>query len=193
MKGTDQEIINGIANSDHQTLTAFYERNYRIIQKLIITNSGTEGEVADVFQDALLLMYQKIKEKDLQLTCSIHTYFYAICKNLWMNKLRRKNKIQYQDQLEEVIPQADVFTEDLEMNLITKEKEALFRKYLLQLGEPCTQLLVLVCSEENYRTIAQKLGITEGNVRKKKFDCKEKLLKMIRKDPAYRELTQDHL
>lgn len=193
MKGTDQEIIIGIAHSDSRILTAFYERNYTVIEKLIVTNSGNEAEVADVFQDALLLLYQKIKENNLQLTCSIHTYFYAICKKVWLNKLRRKNKILYHDQLEEVIPQEEAVTEDLEIDMITAEKEALFRKYFLQLGEPCSQLLILVFNEENYRTIAQKLGITEGNVRKKKFDCKEKLLKMIRKDPAYRELTQDHL
>lgn len=193
MKGTNQEIIKGIAHSDSRTLTGFYERNYTVIQKLIVTNSGNEAEVPDVFQDALLLLYQKIKKKDLQLTCSIHTYFYAICKKVWMNKLRRKNKILYHDQLEEVIPQEEAVTEDLEIDMIAAEKEALFRKYLLQLGEPCSQLLALIFNEENYRTIAQKLGITEGNVRKKKFDCKEKLLKMIRKDPAYRELTQDHL
>lgn len=58
------------------------------VEELIRKNSGKRSDAKDVFQDALVIFHQKVKN-DLQLTSSIGTYIYGVCRNLWMDELRK--------------------------------------------------------------------------------------------------------
>ena len=56
----DQEVIDRIVQGDERALDFLYTKNYRMMTKLIIKNSGTEEEAKDVFQEALIVFWQKI-------------------------------------------------------------------------------------------------------------------------------------
>lgn len=57
---------------------------------MVKVHSGTETDAEDLFQDGLDMMWRKVNDETFQLTSGFGTYFYAVCHNLWMKKLRRR-------------------------------------------------------------------------------------------------------
>ena len=180
----DRKILEGIAKGDQEILKGFYKKNLPYIQRYILQNSGNHEDVEDVFQDALVLMYQKVKTGSLELQSSLNTYFYAICKNIWRNRLRKHKKL--------VVIENTPDTEDIDSSVIqeieNKEREHVYRKYFVKLSDTCKKILSLVFDGNSMRDIAQLTGYSEAYTRKKKFECKKSLIQMIEKDPIFQEL-----
>ncbi len=182
---SDREILQGIAENNREIIKTFYRDNLRYIRKYIIQNSGTKEDVEDVFQDAMIVLFQKLKSDSVILNAGLNTYFFGICKNIWMKRLRRKNKVlvhggsfENEKQLSETI------IDDMDQ----KERKNLYRNYFLRLSESCQELLTMVFKGKSMREIGELTGYTEQYARKKKFECKKNLLECIEKDPLYDEL-----
>lgn len=79
----ETEIFERICKGDEKALELLYKKYYRMMTKLVITNSGTEEEARDVYQDALIVFWQKATSGNLVLTSKMSTYIYSICQNLW--------------------------------------------------------------------------------------------------------------
>ena len=61
--------------------------------KLVTSNSGTEYEAKDIYQEALIVLWQKAVSNNLVLTSKLSTYLYSICQNLWRKELDRKSRL----------------------------------------------------------------------------------------------------
>ncbi len=181
----DRKILEGIATGDEVIITAFYKKNLPYIRRYILQNSGREDDVEDVFQDALVLIYQKLKEDSLELHASLRTYFYGVCKNIWRNRLRKNKKMII---TEDVLTNEEAVDPVVIENIEQKEREHVYRKHFLNLGDACRQVLTLLFQGNSMKEISNITGYSEGYTRKKKFECKKSLLEMIEKDPMYTEL-----
>ena len=53
-------------------------------------NSGSEEDARDLFQEGLVVIFEKVSSGDLKLSSAFRTYFYAVCRNKWLMVLRRK-------------------------------------------------------------------------------------------------------
>ncbi|MDY8138476.1 sigma-70 family RNA polymerase sigma factor [Aquimarina sp. 2201CG5-10] len=182
----DQEIIEGIVNGDELIIKDFYKNNLHYISSYILQNSGREEDVEDVFQDALVFMYQKLRSGSLEIDGStLKTYFYAVCKNIWRNRLRKNKKLTFKEDMLTIVESIeDSIIEEIE----NKEREHLFRKCFLKLNDTCRVVLSLVFEGKSMKEISEKTGYSEGYTRKKKFECKKSLIEMIEKDPMYIEV-----
>ena len=72
-----QEIIDGILNGSSVVLDRLYQLYFPMVVKLVTRNNGTEDDAKDIFQEALMVLYDKIQRKDLTLSSSFKTYLYA--------------------------------------------------------------------------------------------------------------------
>ena len=79
----DQEILVRLKQGDENTLDLLYKQHYRMIIKLIVKNNGSEEEAKDIYQESLIVLWQKAKSENFILTSKISTYLYSICLNLW--------------------------------------------------------------------------------------------------------------
>ena len=79
----DSEVLARITKGDESALDFLYKKYYRMMTKLVITNSGTEDEARDIYQDALIVFWEKARKGNLVLTSKISTFIYSICLNLW--------------------------------------------------------------------------------------------------------------
>ncbi|MEM9981431.1 MAG: sigma-70 family RNA polymerase sigma factor, partial [Bacteroidota bacterium] len=134
-------------------------------------NSGTEEEAKDVFQDALIVFWQKARKNDFQLTSKISTYLYSVCLNLWRKELERKSRLSNEEK--------DGVTE------ITWEKEEKFRlihQCLGKLGETCRKVLYYYYFDGlSMQDIAEKLGFANADTAKtKKYKCKKELDEIVK-------------
>ena len=167
----EKEIFERICKGDEKALEFLYQKYYRMMTKLVITNSGTEDEARDVYQDALIVFWQKATSGNLVLTSKMSTYIYSICQNLWRKELDRKKRLSSEEK-------------DTSVTLDTEssEREMILAKCIDQLGETCKKVLMFYYFEEmSMQDIADKLGFANTDTAKtKKYKCKKKLDELVK-------------
>lgn len=182
---TQANIIDGIVNGDENIILAFYEEYLPQVTSFIMKNSGTLSDSKDVFQDAMVLVYQKLEEGSLKLDVPLGAYVYGVCRNLWRNRLRKKQKMVVSDDLISITGIDDSnFIEDIQRN----EREAVYQKYFLKLGSTCQEILSAFFLGNSMKEIAKQRKTTHTYIRSKKYQCKKKLIEMIKKDVMYNEI-----
>ena len=167
----EKEIFERIQKGDEKALEVIYKKYYRMMTKLVITNSGTEDEARDIYQDALIVFWQKARSGNLVLTSKISTYVYSICQNLWRKELDRKKRLTHE---------ARDSSESIDMD--GPEREKIMAKCLNQLGETCRKVLMYYYFDEmSMQEIADKLGFANTDTAKtKKYKCKQKLDELVK-------------
>ena len=190
MRFNDIEVLKGITKGDEKVLKLFYKRNFKSIRKHILASSGTDEDAEDVFQDSLIIVYQKLKSETFTLDCPVHIYFYSVCKNVWRNRLRKNDKRVIH---EDIVTISNYIPSDMSDDIERMDRERIYRKGFLRLDDKCRNLLSLFSDGKNTRQIAAVLGYSEAYVRKKKFACKECLIRIIQEDPMYKELILDSM
>jgi RNA polymerase sigma factor (sigma-70 family) len=183
-----EEILSGIKNHDKDVLTYIYESFYQQINFFVNTNSGTDEDAQDIYQEALIVIYKKINEESLtELDCSFNTYLYSVCKLLWLKQLER-NKIKTADKIEK--EELQDFGEDM-MDIFEKDdRMSLYQKHYRMLSKDCQKVLRLTLNKLSLKQVANIMGYkSQKYAKKKKYQCKEKLIESIKNDPKYNELT----
>lgn len=177
-------ILRGIREKDNNVLHYVYQENYPAIKKHIINNNGNDQDAKDIFQDAIVIVYYKTKEDNFSLNCDFSTYLYSICKLLWLKELRNKRDINVIDsEIEELLSYKVV---DLEDDVIS-DRYSVYHKHIKELSYDCQKVLRMFYDGVELKEIAKIMGYkNEHIVRSKKFRCKERLMKLIKKDPNFK-------
>ena len=94
MKTIDQErdLLRGLAANDTQAIETIYRENFTAIRAFIIKNNGYPDDARDVFQEAMIILFDKAKSGSFNLTSQLQTYLYSICRRLWLKKLQKENR-----------------------------------------------------------------------------------------------------
>lgn len=188
---TDEAIIEGLKKRESDLIRYVYKEYYPTIKFLITTNSGTETDAEDVFQDALIVLYRKIARENLVLTSSFKTFLYSICRNLWLQRLDKRvfsNEFLDLENLSEL--QENVYTGQAEEEI---EKYRLFQQHFFRLGEDCQKILRLFLKKTSLKEIAEIMGFkTEKYAKTRKFMCKERLKNSIINDPSFKKYLTDY-
>jgi len=174
----EKEVFERIKNGDEKALELIYKKYYRMMTKLVITNSGTEEEARDVYQDALVVFWQKARSGNLVMTAKISTYIYSICQNLWRKELDRKKRLSNEEK-----------DSAQSMDMDAPERNKIIAQCLNQLGETCRKVLMYYYFDEmSMQEIAEKLGFANTNTAKtKKYKCKQKLDELVKSQYSERD------
>jgi len=174
-------------NQDRKFFTSLYRNYFPEINKLITDDSGNTEDAKDIFQEALLIIYEKMKKDKLHLTCSFGTYLFAVCKNLWFKELRRRKSVfidDYEMYTDCIISDDDM--EELYSDYREKFKQRLLYKHFKNLSKICQKIIKYHSEGIKNAEIAQILNLkSEEIVRKKKYNCIMILMNHIRKDPNF--------
>lgn len=167
----DSEVLAKISKGDESALDYLYKKYYRMMTKLVITNSGTEDEARDIYQDALIVFWEKAITGNLVMTSKISTFIYSICLNLWRKELERKSRLTNEEK-------DDVEFIDIEK----KERENIIRDCINELGETCRRILMYYYFDGlSMNDIADKLGYANTDTAKtKKYKCKKRLDDLVK-------------
>ena len=174
----EKEIFERIRKGDEKALEFIYKKYYRMMTKLVITNSGTEEEARDVYQDALVVFWQKARSGNLVLTSKMSTFIYSVCQNLWRKELDRKKRMSNEEK-----------DSSVSLDLDAPEREKIIAKCLEQLGETCRKVLMYYYFDEmSMQEIANKLGFANTDTAKtKKYKCKQKLDELVKSQYSERD------
>lgn len=182
----DERYLEGIFQSNSEVLRELYREWRPGIIRHVQTKGGNAQDADDVFQDAMVVLYRKIKTGKLTLTSRLSTYFYGIAKKVWLKK--RTRRLRKQSPTE---PSREYATEDNVEALLEKtERYRFFREKLRALGSDCRQILEMFITGESMEKIARAMGFASaGYAKKRKFYCKQKLIRLIREDGRFEEFT----
>ncbi len=177
-------ILSDLKTENNFAFGNLYQSNFGKISKFVQNNSGNQADAEDLFQDAMMVLVEKLRQDNFQLTASMDTYVYAICKNLWFKKLRDKNHELSLDEL-----QSNNFQMS-NSDSIENEKTYLekLKGYLLKITEHCNRLINDIFFNEKAIEQIQKdySYSTRHNAQNQKHKCVEQIRK-VKKEEEQRE------
>jgi len=188
LKNTDPQIIEGIRRGNRQVLAELYREMLPAIKRLATAAGAGPEDARDVFQDAVVIVFEKTGQPGFTLTSSFSTYFYGICRNLLGNRMKKKSagNVTIADDMK----YREDDNADAQALLETAERHRLFHRAFRQLGDDCRRLLELSFEGESPESIMVKLGIASNDYfRRRKYLCKEKLVRLVQNDPTFEELN----
>ncbi|MFZ9848460.1 MAG: RNA polymerase sigma factor [Flavobacteriales bacterium] len=176
---SDAELIQGIRNNDKKALQHLYVSNYAMIRQFIVTNSGTEDDAKDVYQEGVMVFYEKIRSEHFELTCAINTFLYSVCRRQWLKKLVHQSKFIGKIEEHESVGSS----EDIDFSDIDEQEEniAQMQKALVKLGEPCNTIISdFYIHDASMQDICEKFGYTNpDNAKNQKYKCLVRLKRIF--------------
>ncbi|HMR85464.1 MAG TPA: sigma-70 family RNA polymerase sigma factor [Niabella sp.] len=172
-------LLKGLARSDKKSVEVIYSQNYNLVQALVVNNNGTTDDAKDIFQEAMMVLYDKARSGNFELNCQIRTYLYAVARRLWLKKLSKSNRYiaDFDDTNETQIAVDDDMVEH-------EQKDAEFdmmHAAIGTLGEPCKSLLeAFYFKNLSMQEIAENFGYTNAeNAKTQKYKCLVRLKKIF--------------
>lgn len=175
---TDQRYVQALLDNDTRLVREIYQKYSGNISRYIVANSGTADDAADIFQEALIDIYNQAKYKGLQLSCPFEPYVLLICKRKWLNQLRKKGREPVTKDIDDVSIGEDVFALAEQMQQ-SDSKMQVFLECFRTMGSSCKEIIRKCLSGEDQEKIAEQLKVTYGYLRKKKSECMATLTKLI--------------
>ncbi|SDD80922.1 RNA polymerase sigma factor, sigma-70 family [Mucilaginibacter pineti] len=175
---TDSEIVLGILNNSEIVLKRLYTTYFPMILQLIINNNGNEDDAKDIYQEAIIVLYNKIKSGEFELSSKLKTYIYSVCRRLWLKRLSQMNRYggdirDFEDHLP-VDEELDTHNDrDIQF---TKMESA-----LQLLGEPCKTIMEdFYIHNRSMQDICERFGYTNAdNAKTQKYKCLQRLKKLF--------------
>jgi RNA polymerase sigma factor (sigma-70 family) len=175
---SDEKLIEGIFNPSSGALEILYKRHFPMISRMVVKNNGSEYEAMDIYQEAFIIFYEKMKSENFKLQCQPKTFLYSICRNLWLKKLTEKKRFPaITNESENFIAVEDEVNEAEH-----KENEFIKLQSALNLiGEPCKGLLEdFYMYQKSMEEISIKFRYTNAdNAKNQKYKCLQRLKKLF--------------
>jgi len=172
---SDDQLLAGLASGSETVLTQLYRQYYPMVLHLVLSNSGSEDDAKDIYQEALVVVYEKLTAGTLELHCQLKTYLYSVSRRLWLKQLARRNRDGNSWTGLELV---DTEAEDAVLIDGNDQDErdrqfSLMAESLDRLGEPCRTLLEdFYIRHLSMLEIADKFGYTNtDNAKTQKYKC----------------------
>lgn len=154
---------------------AFFHGEYKAVYHYVLSLCRNETEAQDITQDTFLKAMQA-KESFLG-NSSVYTWLCAIARNVWLEKIRKKNRL---------VPMDADMSEDvasLEERITNKDTVMQVHKILHAIEEPYKEVFSLrVFGQLSFARIAETFGKTESWARVTYHRARKKIIEKMRKD-----------
>jgi RNA polymerase sigma factor (sigma-70 family) len=176
-ESNERALLQGLARNDRKAVETIYKENYNMVQSLVINNNGSADDAKDIFQEAIIVLYEKARSGTFELNCQIKTYVYSVCRRLWLKRLQQANRFTEVGDIEAVISVEDDVDEHQKRNT----EFEMMDKAIGSLGEPCKSLLeAYYLKKKNMQEIAFSFGYTNAeNAKNQKYKCLVRLKKIF--------------
>lgn len=174
----EQDLLRGLAVHDNRCIELIYRDNYPVIQSLVVNNNGSPDEARDVFQEAMIVLFEKSKQSHFELHCQIGTYLFSVARRIWLKKLQQAGiKTRLNETIEETYP----VDNDLDHHEQYNHRIEMMHGALEQIGEPCRSLLeAYYFKKRNMQDISEDFGYTNAdNAKNQKYKCLNRLKKIF--------------
>ena len=171
-------LLKGLAESDKKAVETIYKDNYNMVQALVLKNNGTIDDAKDIFQEAMVVLYERTQSEAFELNCQIKTFIYSVSKRLWLKKLMHQNRFLITEEAEHEVIAVDEYVEEHEKQNV---EFLMMDRAMNNLGEPCKSLLeAFYLQKRSMQEIASNFGYTNSeNAKNQKYKCLMRLKKLF--------------
>ncbi|MFD1258662.1 RNA polymerase sigma factor [Mucilaginibacter terrae] len=154
-------------------LTRLYLTAFPNVALHIARQGGLLDEAKDIFQDALVIYYEKAVSGNVQLTHSEQAYLLGIAKHLWYHQQQKQKGHVNEDVLN--------FMELANEEPLQPSANRLLR-YLERAGQKCMEILqAFYYDKQNMKEIAERFGLSgERSATVQKHKCLEKVRNKVK-------------
>ena len=181
---SEQHLLAALAAGERTVTSQLYQQHFHIVSGWLIKNGGTPTDAADLFQEAMVVLFGKAQDESFRLTCGIGTYLMAVSKNLWYKKLEKESRdpVFLKNNIGRVEDEGGIaYDDDIKRH---EERETHYEQLniaLDQVGEPCRTLLKdFYHNNKSMQEIATEFGYTNpDNAKTQKYKCLVRLRKLF--------------
>ena len=174
----DSEIILGILNDSKDTLNRLYQNYFPMALQMVLNNNGNEDDAKDVFQESVIILYNKVKSGNFELSSKLKTFIYSVCRRLWLKRLHAQSRnVRNVNDFSEFFPVEN----DIETHLEKDRQFRMMERALNELGEPCKTIIEdYYIQNRSMQEICEKFGYTNAdNAKTQKYKCLQRLKKLF--------------
>lgn len=177
-ENNEQVLLKGLACNDKKAVETIYRDHYMMVQSLIINNNGSTDDARDIFQETIIVLYEKARSGNFELNCQLKTYVYSVSRRLWLKRLQQSRRFTGEIHATETIVAVE---EDIGEHIKRDSEFTLMAKAIDRLGEPCKSLLeAFYIRKKNMQEIAADFGYTNAeNAKTQKYKCLIRLKKIF--------------
>lgn len=177
-ENSEKALLEGLAINDRKAVETIYRQNFNMVQVLVLNNNGSADDAKDIFQEAMIVLYEKARSGNFELNCRLKTFVYSVCRRLWLKRLQQQNRYASSgDSMENVV----AVDEDLAAHEKRNAEFEMMENAINHLGEPCKSLLeAFYLQKQNMQVIAASFGYTNAdNAKNQKYKCLMRLKKIF--------------
>jgi RNA polymerase sigma factor (sigma-70 family) len=152
---TDDILLEQLKTEDNASFQLLYKFYFPSVASYVKQNMGNSQDAEDIFQEAIIVLLQKVRQPKFVLTSALKTYLYAIAKNIWLKRLR-SNKLISVDECEHYQIESETFS--IEINPV-KTKEEKVAYWITKITENCQRILkALFYFQEPMESVMKRVG-----------------------------------
>lgn len=173
-------IKDGLLKNDPEIFRYLYRSYGGMVVGYVRKNKGSDLDAREMVHTVLLELWNAVREGRYQEDGKLERYIYMLASNTWRDELRRR-KVRRADELD---PEQLSLADDTEISLaaaIVKDQRIEAIHHCLQrLESPCDDIIRLYHLQNvSLQEVAVKLNYDYNNLRKRIFDCRKKLKKLV--------------
>jgi RNA polymerase sigma factor (sigma-70 family) len=156
----DHRHIEALRRNDPAGIREIYRLYSNQALRWVVRNQGTSDDARDVFQEALMALYEKSLEPGFILTCPLGALLHIIYSRKWIDRLRQKGREAEVRETEksrysfEVVEDAATLAEEA---LTAQAQQSRLAEAFAELSELCRNMLKLLGSGTAPREVAAQL------------------------------------
>lgn len=176
---TDKQLVENFLNGDESAFNVLISRYQQKIYWHARRMTGNHLDADEILQEVLLVIFRKMKE--FKFESSLYTWIYRITSTRSINYLKRKKLYKFfsiddDDSYNEIGS-----SEDIEQNILSKEKLELLDKALAKLPIKQREVFVMRHTENmSYEEIAAITGKSVGGLKANYFHALSKVMELMK-------------
>lgn len=195
----DLEVIEKIKDNNDALGIVFIrcKSNSMGFMRKMTSGNISDSELEDVFQDAIIILYEKIVNGDFVLTCKLQTYMNSVCRFQLLNKIKGsklttmfEENTDHDDEDSSPMSYIAIITETFDETEEIKEAQFTALESALEImktaGGRCYELIRLFWyHKKSMNELTQIFGYSDAdNTKNQKARCQKRL-----KDIVFNELN----
>jgi RNA polymerase sigma factor (sigma-70 family) len=144
---TDQHYIEALRNNDERSIREIYRQYSAQALRWVVARGGSPDDARDIFQEALIAVFEKAQQPDFVLTCPLGALLHVIYSRKWVDRLRQKGRdveVRNEEERRYNIEAASDALTLAEETLAEASRQAKMSRAFEQLSELCRRLLTLL-------------------------------------------------
>jgi RNA polymerase sigma factor (sigma-70 family) len=155
-----------------------YQEAFPLVARHVSRMGGSFEEAKDIFQDALVLYYEKVQVSGFVPKYQEKAYLLGIARYLWVRRFKENNR-QVTFDVQDFIFNKEIDLTDVEYEEVSSQK---LMNLLERAGQKCMQLLSAFYYEKlDMETLASRFGFSGArSATAQKFKCLEKVKETVK-------------